>query len=78
MSSRMEIAGVCNSGGNKGCWYCEVGAKYNEKSGEAPGKAKSRGATEEKVRISPGEVAVSGRDRRKSQDKSRGSRSGGA
>ena len=32
--------------------------------------------TEEKVKISPGEVAVAGRDRRKSQDKPRGSRSG--
>ena len=29
--------------------------------------------TEEKVRISPEEVAVAGRDRRKSQDKPRGS-----
>jgi len=34
--------------------------------------------TEEKVRISPGEAAVAGRDRRKGQDKPQGSRSGGA
>ena len=34
--------------------------------------------TEEKVRISPGEATVAGRDRRKSQDKPRGSRKAGA
>jgi len=34
--------------------------------------------TEEKVRISPGEAAKPGRDRRKSQDKPRGSRKAGA
>jgi len=39
---------------------------------------RGRGVTEEKVRISPEEVAVAGRDRRKSQDKPRGSRRGGA
>jgi len=34
--------------------------------------------TEEKARISPEEVAKPGRDRRKSQDKPRGSRKSGA
>ena len=39
---------------------------------------RGRGVTEGKVRISPGKVAKPGRDRRKSQDKPRGSRSVGA
>ena len=45
---------------------------------EAPGKPQWRGVTEEKVKISPGEAAVAGRDRRKSQDKPRESCKAGA